>query len=312
MGSIAVIGLGKAGAFSVAALRSVADGAVLVGVDPRGGAAEAAPLIDGRLHHDLLVLERDNDLGVAILATPTDQHVATIHALLEHRPRALTALWSEKPLATTVAGLERCVEASQAAGVELRTLLHTAYAPEVLWGAERVGALVAEHGPIVATESVFLDPYEGDVIRATASLSSSWLDSGINAVSVLARFVVIDAVARAEQEVPLTCEAYLSFDGGAGMARVKTAWTPRSREKTTRVEFVDGAVLELAHHDASVRLVASGGETLHAEGFGVKPLAERYETLLSSYLRGDRDMFPLDIDHHLNRLCAEVAEWREA
>lgn len=309
MGSIAVIGLGCAGGFAVEALRAVATDATLVGVDPQGAAAPAACHITGAIHTDLAALQRYDDLRVAIVATPTDRHVRTVQALLEHRPPALTAIWSEKPAATVVAGLEHCIEASQAAGVQLRTLLHTAYAPEVLWGAERIGAFVMRHGPIVATQSVFLDPYQGDLVRAVTSLGSSWLDSGINAISVLSRFVTIDAVLAVEQEAPLTCKANLSFEDGGGTARVTTTWTPNSSEKTTILEFADGAALELVHHAASARLLGVAGETLQTERFNLKPLAERYETLLTSYLNEDADMFPVRVERHLNRLCAEAAEW---
>lgn len=309
MGSIAVIGLGSAGGFAVEALRAISTDTTLVGVDPQGAAAPAACHINGAIHTDLAALQRYHDLRVAIVAAPTDRHVRTVQGLLEHRPPALTAIWSEKPVATTVAGLDHCIEASQAAGVQLRTLLHTAYAPEVLWGAEYIGAFVMRHGPIVATQSVFLDPYQGDVVRAVTSLGSSWLDSGINAMSVLARFVTIGPVLAVEQEAPLTCQANLSLEGGGGTARVTTTWTPNSSEKTTILEFADGAALELAHHAASARLLSVAGETLQSERFNLKRLAVRYETLLTSYLSGDADMFSVDVERHINRLCAEVSEW---
>lgn len=308
MGSVAVIGLGRAGTFAVEAMRSVAGDMTCVGVDPRSDAAEAAPLLGAAVHRDLAGLQHDGNIRLAIVATPTGRHVETISTLLAQRPPGLAAVWSEKPLATRPAELAECLAVVRAQGIELRTLLHTAFAPEVLWGAERLPELTESHGPAVATESTFLDPYEDDLERASSVLGSPWLDSGINALSVLERFIDIERVVEVTNRAPLHCEARFSFSREQGLATIRTTWTVASREKTTTIRFRDGARLDLAHHDASARIISPSGETVEARQFGSDRLAVRYATMFASYLgRDDKTLTP-DVERRLDLLSATVAE----
>ena len=61
-------------------------------------------------------------------------------------------------------------------------------APEVEWASGRWDDWVDEHGEVTEIRAFFSDPYS---TMDTSSYVNSWLDSGVNAMSVLQRLVGI-------------------------------------------------------------------------------------------------------------------------
>lgn len=64
-----------------------------------------------------------------------------------------------------------------------------AFAPEVPWGVRTTRACAGVLGVPVSAQACFADPYDQNFESAASRLGSSWIDSGIDALSVLWRFI---------------------------------------------------------------------------------------------------------------------------
>ena len=116
----------------------------------------------------------------------------------------------------------------------------------------------------------FADPYYDDFERATATLGNSWLDSGINALSVLARFATIvkreslRPIGNERQsifEARLACHDDRSGSGdGVRPARalVVTSWHAADGAKTTRLRYASGVELLMDHTAVAAYLLRDG------------------------------------------------------
>jgi predicted dehydrogenase len=172
-------------------------------------------------------------------------------------------------------------------GKTLRVLLHTTFAPEVLWAQQQIDDLIDRHGPVATVASVFHDAYRDDLDRRTASLASSWLDSGINAVSVLWRLFVLGDLLDASGRDPLWGEARLrvSRRGHDSVASISTSWDTSDGHKSTTIKFDDEWSLVLDHSEATASIFDARSNTETVHQFGRAALDARYRTMFDAYLK---------------------------
>ena len=144
-------------------------------------------------------------------------------------------------------------------------------------------ALRARYGEPVAILSCFHDP-KPDLDRAARVLVSSWFDSGINAISVLARLVRIGSPLEFRGDwLTGTGRLSCSSNGRPAAALIETTWTAEELVKLTQVTFSSGAVLELDHRSASARIDVT---PLFAADAAVEPALGRYRSMLRGHLDG--------------------------
>jgi predicted dehydrogenase len=303
---VLVVGVGRAAALALEALSSRDDAAVVAAVDPAPAAVAALPPTVP-LYASLDAVPASVEADVAIVATPTPTHTEICHRLVARR--AAPVILCEKPLATDVGDAEAALDAAAAAGVALRVLYHYAHAPEVLAVRDELAALVARHGPVETADAAFADPYTGDLDERSATLVSSWIDSGINALSVLARFVDLRRVLDSDLDAagPAHGAAVLAFEHGgrAGRAHVATSWTAPVEVKRTTLEFADGTELVLDHPAGAAELRGGDARTvLHRGGPGAR--LARYRSLLAAHL-GDEDVYGRDETLALHALLTAAA-----
>jgi predicted dehydrogenase len=304
---VAVVGLGAAGGFAISGLRGLPGARCVAGVDPRGRDAPAAADIGEQVSADIRILDRVAPLDLVVLATPTPHHAATAAEILEGS-RQPARLWIEKPLAATRAGHAQIRRARD--GDAAQVLLHTAYAPEVLWAVERVASWEGRHGPIVEIACDFDDPYADVVAERAVALGDCWSDSGINALSVIARFVRIDRLVEAAGTLPLDARAVFAGRDDAQRVRVTitTTWTAGSSDKTTVLRFADEIAIVLDHGAATAQVVDSSGATLESHRLGRRPLGERYSPMFASYAAEDRLTFSGEVQDMLHAHLYAAAE----
>ncbi len=271
---IAIVGLGRIAAAHVAALERTGGADVVAGVDP-GPAARLA--FRGR---DLPVARDAAGLptvDAAVVTVPTDAHLAVLRDLAA---AGVPEVLMEKPLVATREELGLLDDAR--AGVPVWPLLHFALADEVRWAAERIGAWTAAHGPVAEVLQLFQDPYLPHLGERLRSLSSSWLDSGVNALSVAARLAPLGPVRAAR---PLGAPAgtgaavELGLEGG-GTAAVVTSWHARRTSKGTHLRLADGARVLIDHTAGSGLLLAPAGGP--AEAF--LPVDDGLDSMTSHYV----------------------------
>lgn len=229
---------------------------------------------------------------LVVIATPTDTHAdLAAQALTLSSARVLV----EKPLVHDLASLARLRALDGTADVRGRvfTAHHFAFSPEVRWAAEQL----TEHpewGPVTGITSAFYDPYILRGEQAFSSYISSWMDSGVNQLSTLARFVDLTALTSAQQMddgASAWCTySYRSRDT-VGTARLRCSWLTGSSSKETTLTLGRSGVEIWIDHTAMTGFAAHDSTLLAAYGSDGRTPRKiaHYRPLYESLLSGQPD-----------------------
>ncbi len=202
-----------------------------------------------------------------VIATPTQTHEdLTTRALTLSSARVLV----EKPLVHDLAALARLRELDGKADVRGRvfTAHHFAFAPEVRWAAEQI-ARHPEWGPITRVTSAFYDPYILRGEQAFASYVSSWMDSGVNQLSMLARFVeptVLTSLRQMDDGASAWATCEYRSRGRTGLASLRSSWLTGESSKGTTFTLGETDVEVVIDHTANTGFAARAGTLLAAYG----------------------------------------------
>lgn len=122
---------------------------------------------------------------VAIVATPNDTHYPITQALISAGVPTII----EKPATVSMRQFQELRRHSEECDVPVCVIFHSMYGAEVQWFvAKACERAFGDWGRIAAFYSEFADPYVGKTggpHPGIESLSGSWLDSGVNALSIL-------------------------------------------------------------------------------------------------------------------------------
>jgi predicted dehydrogenase len=252
-----LVGLGRISAVHKEALAMIGGVEIVAGVETRQQRAEAARRSGLAVYSTLADALSSHRCDVVIVATPTLTHLDLCRQALDLAGDAEVLV--EKPLGVDAEAVDQLLDAVAASGRRLHVLYHSSHAPEVAWGVARATEIAATAGTIQAIEAAYCDPYVVAPRALSDGLASSWVDSGVNALSVLDRFVQLEAVTTLRTFAGRfsTFEAHLSFASGcrAGSGSILTSWQVTESTKITRITFADGTVLVLDHTAVSGRLL---------------------------------------------------------
>ncbi|MEV5685750.1 Gfo/Idh/MocA family oxidoreductase [Streptomyces sp. NPDC052164] len=230
---------------------------------------------------------------LVVIATPTDTHAdLAVQALTLSSARILV----EKPLVGRLASLARLRSLEGEADVRSRlfTAHHFAFSPEVDWAAQ----LIAEHpgwGPVTSVTSAFYDPYILRGEQAFASYVSSWMDSGVNQLSMLSRFVELTEITSGDRRMDDGASSWATFAyrsrGAVGTARLRSSWLTGSSSKETVLAFGGSGVEIWIDHTSMTGFAARGSSLLATHGNdGRTPRkVAHYRPLYESLLSGSPD-----------------------
>jgi hypothetical protein len=310
---VLLVGLGAIGATHTRALEATPSADIVAGVDVDGSRTLTFRGADRPVYRSLRAASealpvRDPDL--VVIATPTGSHAAVCGQAARWFPEA--RLLVEKPAAATLDDARR-VLSGLGGRRPVDVAYHTSFAPEVEWGQRALEARRSELGDLVSAEMFFADPYYDDFERAAATLGNSWLDSGINALSVLARFATI--VSR-ESLRPIGTERQSIFearlvcqDGGSGdgsrlaPALVVTSWHAADGAKTTRLRYAAGIELLMDHTAVAAYLLRDGGvEAAFGADRSIPRRERHYRALYHWCLSEGRPAFPPGVGLRLHEL----------
>jgi predicted dehydrogenase len=303
MRRVGIVGLGKIAKTHARTLAPISDLTVVAGADVRPDATfsfreQAVPVYRSA---EELCSRHELDVVIVATSTPTHAEVCAMLLGLASVPRILV----EKPLAVRREQVHELHAKARQRSVALEVLYHFRHAPEVLWAVSRREEWVERHGPIATSRSLFSDPY-AQIAQPEERFVSSWIDSGINVLSVLDRFVELTAVSdvRILPQLASTFDACVEFNqsDGRGTGTVFTTWGVGEGSKSTRLTFADGAELLLDHSATFARLDQSG-RTLEVHGT-VGPVERglaRYVNMFREVFAGDHVAAP-DRDGRLHDL----------
>jgi predicted dehydrogenase len=292
---LVLVGLGRAAALTLGGIEPRDDVRLVAAVDPLGRRATTPvpPGVD--VGHDLADLPA---FDIAVVATPTATHADVCRALFA-RCRGDELVICEKPLADDPDVAEGVLDAAAAAGIRFRVFFHFGFAAEVMWARDAL----AGRAPVASVACEFVDPYADDLEARTAALVSSWLDSGINALSVLGRLVELRDAEPYAGNTAVDTTVRVTFDSGGtvGEGTIRTAWDTYARKATT-VRLADGTVVVVDHREATVTV--DGREVFRG---APDPSRDRYRLMLAAHLDDTDLVHTRDQVLELHRLLSRGA-----
>jgi len=320
MHNVGMAGLGHVAVHQVAALARSDVFNLLAVCDP--DPERVALLGEGRTGFaDITEMLSLGELDVVVVATPNRLHVDHAMQVLE------TGKWlvMEKPLADTQEGFAKVEEARERYGGHCTVALHAAFGQEVEWFCrqEVIDGLDARGTDSFIAQ--FYDPYfEAGHLRSRAlSLGGSWMDSGINALSVVSRvsgpdrLIIRDSrmtrLAGAEcSEVQGTVDLEFSRRASVGSGSIDTNWTLGRDSKTTTLGFRGSDRKIVLAHSAQEVVVRSpeGQKVVFACANGLPRLTNHYIGVfedLERQLAADKDNF--EHGKVLHSLLYEAEDW---
>ncbi len=196
-----------------------------------------------------------------LVSTPTDTHFQVAAAVLA----AGRHLLLEKPAAAGHGEVAELRRLAHAANRHFHTAFHMSRGAEVDWlVAHFATAAATGHAvPITAFACQFHDPLllHGTLHPRAPSVLGSWLDSGINALSVVARFIPVESfhVVDSQRDQPAhfpvrDVRAAVTFADGTRTGTILTDWTQDTSAKTTHLQLADGRSWTLDHHQQTATL----------------------------------------------------------
>jgi predicted dehydrogenase len=304
---VLLVGLGAIGQTHARALEFAAESGrpadVVAGVDVDGARTLRFRGADRPVYPSLRAASEAHLPAIVVIATPTGSHAAVCEQAAACFPQA--RLLVEKPAAATLGDARRIL--SEIGGMQpVDVAYHTSVAPEVTWGQQALSA--RQPGALLAAESFFADPYYDDFERAAATLGNSWLDSGINALSVLARFAAIvgrESLRRIGTERQSVFEARLSCnrDGPPADALLVTSWHAADPAKTTRLRYASGIELLMDHTAVAAYLLRDGRiEAAFGADRSIPRRDRHYRALYQRWLAQGRPTLPPETSLHLHEL----------
>jgi predicted dehydrogenase len=307
---VLIVGLGHIAQTHLKALEQIQGADVIAGVDtaPRPELAFRGHTVPA--YQTIRDASDRHHPDVVVITTPTRTHAAVCADIAASFPAARILV--EKPAADNLRDARQILE-DIGSRQPVDVAYHMAFSPEVAWGQRVVKDNQQRFGPPAAIEASFTDPYQDEFESARQTLGNSWIDSGINALSVLSHFAApvsrtslrqIGEARRSVFEAHITCAAGRS----ELQALILTNWHVTDPAKTTRIRYSSGAELIMDHTAVAGYLVHEGQVAAVFGSDRSIPRRERhYLALYESWLTEGNRITPPQASMHLHELLLQPA-----
>lgn len=198
------------------------------------------------------------DMDAVLISVPNKYHYEVAKKILESNKNVLL----EKPATLNIKQFEELINIARTKGLTFVIAFHAAFAKDLLWFLENYETnLYKELGNITGFRCNFYDPYivNGVLLKHIESLDGSWIDSGINALSVIGKLVnnleieeaVLTQVPQYNcREIQGALNFLFPIDkiDKAGRGTIDTNWTLGLNCKITRLYFTNKKKGIVLHH----------------------------------------------------------------
>jgi len=252
---VLIVGLGAISGAHLHALEQIPGAEVVAGVDSASRSAEFRGHPVPVYSHAGQAAGHHNP-DVVVVATPASTHAAVCDQVAGAFPAARILV--EKPAADTLEGARHIIT-GLGARQPVDVAYHMSFSPEVDWGLTITQANARELGRPARIWARFTDPYS-DQPDAAARYGTSWIDSGINALSIVNRFTRLSdrtSLRQLEPEPLSTFEARISCGTPDHRfeALILTTWHVTDPAKTTTISYKSGASLIMDHVAVAAYLI---------------------------------------------------------
>lgn len=265
-------------------------------------------------YHNIDQMLVNDEIDATLVSTPTQTHYAIGLKVVN----AGKHLMLEKPATVRMDELSDLYEAARRNRVKIIVLYHAAFAKDLLWFKEIYEKeLIHTLGPITEMECNFYDPYimNGHLCPNALSLVGSWVDSGINCLSVVARLVdplsitlKIHNLEYFNDMGKINSKATVQYVANVyGISpiqiNIKTDWTLGMNKKQTLLKFseTENQVL-IDHTEQKVVLLCQDGQRIMADfSLQGERLSAQYDGVFQnavSLLTHNKDNYVLNYKLH--------------
>ncbi len=258
---LAIAGMGRIAEIQAEALAGQNALTWVAACDPDASRAAACPA-GVPFFPSLAEMLASTACDAVLVSTPTDTHFDVgRHVIASGRHLLL-----EKPAAIHPGEVGLLQKLAADAGVLFQTAYHMSRGSETDWLAAHLAAAGPDHPRICGFASVFHDPlyFAGQLHPRAPSVLGSWVDSGINALSVLARFIPPESLtirAVTFQSVsgqPVQdVQSHVTLAAPGLQGTIHTDWTTDCGDKTTTLHFTNGQQWQLDHNEETATRFAS-------------------------------------------------------
>jgi D-galactose 1-dehydrogenase len=284
---LAIIGLGHVAKYQIEAVGALSNIDLVAAndIDPdRAGILPSGVMFVSDLDK-LLDLP---DVDLFMVSTPNQSHYEVGKLVLKHdRPLLL-----EKPCCDSMDKMHELEAQAKTRGQFFSIALHAMYGRDVLWYEEYLKEHSGDLGPLTGFHGGFFDPYyqQGKLEPSAAGLGGSWFDSGINALSVIGKFLdpnqlkliegrltKIDSLACSDIQGAASFEFWSSGQRGNGI--VETNWSLGLNRKITELYYALTNTRVTLNHSAERVVIEQEKTLVHQE-----ELQTNYPRLTNHYI----------------------------
>jgi predicted dehydrogenase len=248
------------------------------------------------------------NLSTVIVSVPNKEHYSVACKVIKSGKNLII----EKPATESVQEFKELMELSKTNNTLLYSAYHAAFGKEVLWLKSNYDTIISQYGAVSSFDCLFSDPYikNNELLPEAKSLGGSWVDSGINALSILDCIFDEISMLNLYQIDLFGCEdvqsaGYLHFkshgcegsevsygsegsegsEGCLGNGIINTNWTLNKNFKCTTIYFADSDVsLILNHSDQKVSVIKDNKEeVLYESSSSIDRLTAHYYGVFNDY-----------------------------
>lgn len=285
--NLAIVGLGHVAQYQIAALKNCKEIYLLAACDTN---KEKAKLIskDVLFFNRLEELLSNEKIDVVLISTPTREHFFMGMQVME----AGKGLLLEKPATENYTDLKTLITYSKNKNIHMSIALHAAFGMDVRWFYNFVKKRKNEFGDVSGFNARFSDPYilNGKLVPGAKSLINPWLDSGINALSVVGLFIDpkklkiknSDNISYHKSRKKIERKKVKFFFQTGGVEQegiILTNWASKVNHKTTELLYKKREIsILLDHSDQMVWSIDKSGKKL------LYQCQNRRERLINHYI----------------------------
>lgn len=312
--NLAIIGLGNIYEYQKRALETIEsiNIAAICDADEQKAYLEAKKFnLEYYTDYNQLLLNPKVD--AVLLSTPVTSHYEIGINVLQAKKHLLV----EKPAAINLQELHLMQDTAISNGVLLITAYHAAFAKDLLWFKIRHEEFTEKLGPITGIDCRFFDPYiiDGVLDSKAISLAGSWIDSGINALSVVLQIVEPHSMKLKDKHF-INNSSYSTPNIGADLVfeaalnkekfdiNIQTDWTLNKNLKVTTIYFAESGHKIILHHSKQqVILVNSLNRESIIADFSTldERLIAHYKGVFNDFvnrIRSNTDNFEFTLEAH--------------
>jgi len=274
MFKIGIIGMGRIYDYQIEAIRGLKDFEVVAVCDIDERKITKKPE-KAKFYTNFHKMIKNENLDAVVISLPNLLHYEVAKICLEEGMNVLV----EKPAVLDIQEFKNLVRISREKGAVFVVSLHYFFAKEVQWFKKKYEEeMRKELGQITFFRAGFFDPYveNGKLKSSAESLNGSWIDSGINALSVIGRYIKDLKVSESRlifikdinRHGDIQASVFFDF-GRKNSGLIETGWVYNINCKVSRIRFENPEKEVILNHSKQQVILNEGEESQIIADFSV-------------------------------------------